>query len=566
MDAAGTRHYFYRIEQKMIKPVILAVDDEPQVLNAVERDLRSRFGSEYRIVKSLSGEDALKAVREFKKRGGSLSLFLVDQRMPAMSGTEFLAQAMTIFPDAKRVLLTAYADTQTAITSINTLGLDHYLMKPWDPPERELYPVLEDLLTDWAASHRPPFEGVRVLGTTWSAKSHAVKDFLSRNQIPYLWMDVENNEEARRLLSAIDGQQRLPIVLFPDGRSLSDPAIRDLAGETGLKTRAASPFYDLIISGGGPAGLAAAVYTGSEGLRTVLIEKEATGGQAGTSSLIENYLGFPKGLSGSDLARRATIQARRFGVEIVSGEVVGVRVEDPYRYVRLADGAEISCHALLIATGVSVRRLDLPDADRLTGAGIYYGAAVSEAVSLKDQDVMVVGGANSAGQGAIFLSRYARTVFIVVRGGTLEAGMSSYLVEQIKTTENIRVLLASEVIEVGGGSRLELVTVRDDSGTVSRIPVRAMFVYIGASAHTEMLDGVVARDVSGFILTGRDIGFDGNRPKSWTVARDPYLLETSVPGIFAAGDVRHMSVKRIGSAVGEGAIAAAVIHQYLKSV
>jgi thioredoxin reductase (NADPH) len=552
---------------KMAKPVILAVDDEPEVLNAVERDLRGRFGADYRILKALSGDDALKSVTELKRRGGSLALFLVDQRMPVMSGTEFLGRAIEIFPGAKRVLLTAYADTQAAITSINTLGLDHYLMKPWDPPERELFPVLEDLLSDWAASNRPPFEGIRVVGTTWSAKSHDVKDFLSRNQIPYLWMDIEKDEEAQRLLKTLDERQRLPVVLFPDGRVLSDPGVRELAVECGLQTRAAKPFYDLIISGGGPAGLAAAVYAGSEGLRTVLVEKEATGGQAGTSALIENYLGFPKGLSGGDLARRATIQAKRFGVEIVSGEVVGVRVEDPYRFARLADGTEISCHALLIATGVSVRRLDLPGADRLAGAGIYYGAAVSEAVNYKGQDVMVVGGANSAGQGAIFLSRHARMVFLVVRGVALEPGMSSYLVEQIKATENIQVLPGTEVTEVCGQSRLESVTVMEmNGGAARRLPVGAMFVFIGAVAHTDMLDGVVERDSSGFILTGRDTGSNGSRPASWTLSRDPYLLETTVPGVFAAGDVRHMSVKRVGSAVGEGAIAVALIHQYLKTV
>ena len=551
----------------MAKPIILAVDDEPQVLSAVERDLRSRFGSEYRIARSLSGEDALTATREFKKRGGSLALFIVDQRMPAMSGTEFLAQAIEFFPRAKRVLLTAYADTQTAITSINTLGLDHYLMKPWDPPEKEFFPVLEDLLSDWAASNRPPFEGIRVLGTTWSAKSFAVKDFLSRNQIPYLWMDVEKDEEAKRVLNALDGHPRLPVVLFPDGRALSDPEMRSLAGESGLQTRAARPFYDLIVVGGGPAGLAAAVYAGSEGLRTILVEKEATGGQAGTSSLIENYLGFPKGVSGGDLARRATIQAKRFGVEIVNTEVAGVRIEDPYRYARLTDGTEISCHALLIATGVAVRKLDLPDADRLTGVGIYYGAANSEAVNYKDQDVMVVGGANSAGQGAIFLSRYARTVHLVVRAGTLEPGMSSYLIEQIRATENIRVLLSAEVTGVKGESLLESATVVERSGgTPQEIHVKALFVFIGAVAHTDMLDGFVERDSSGFILTGRDLDLDHRRPRSWRLERDPYLLETSVPGVFAAGDVRHQSVKRVGSAVGEGAIAVALIHQYLKTV
>jgi thioredoxin reductase (NADPH) len=551
----------------MARPVILTVDDEPQVLNAIERDLRDRFGSHYRIVKAPSGDEALAAVRELKRRGGALALFLVDQRMPQMSGTEFLAEAVTVYPGAKKVLLTAYADTQAAITSINKLGLDHYLMKPWDPPEKELYPVLEDLLGDWAAANRPPFEGIRVLGTVWSAKSHAVKDFLSRNQIPYLWMDVEKDEEAQRLLGTPDGMQKLPVVLFPDGSFLADPGVRELAEKSGLQTRAARPFYDLAIIGGGPAGLAAAVYAGSEGLHTVLVEKEATGGQAGTSSLIENYLGFPKGLSGGDLARRATIQARRFGVEIVSGEVIGVRVEDPYRFVRLADSSELSCHALLISTGVSVRKLELPGADRLTGAGIYYGAAMTEALNSKGQDVVVVGGANSAGQGAIFLSRHARIVFLVVRGESLESGMSAYLVEQIQSTQNIAVLLGAEVSEVKGESRLESVTIRErNGGAPQTLAVGAMFVFIGAAAHTDMLDGLVERDSAGFILTGRDLVSDGTRPKSWNLKRDPYLLETGVPGIFAAGDVRHMSVKRVGSAVGEGAVAVALIHQYLKSV
>lgn len=484
-----------------------------------------------------------------------------------MTGTEFLSEAIRVFPDAKRVLLTAYADTQAAITSINQLGLDHYLMKPWDPPERELYPVLEDLLGDWAASHRPPFEGLRVLDTVWSAKGHAIKDFLSRNQIPYLWMDIEKDDEAKRLLGTVDGQPRLPLIVFPDGHTLCDPGIRELARESGLQTRAALPFYDLIIVGGGPAGLAAAVYAGSEGIRTVLVEKEATGGQAGTSSMIENYLGFPRGVSGGDLARRATIQTKRFGVEIVSGEVAGVRVADPYRYVRLGEASELSCHALLVATGVSVRKLDVPGAERLAGAGIYYGAAVSEAMSYKGQDVLVVGGANSAGQGAVFLSRHARAVFLAVRRESLDVGMSTYLVEQIQATPNITPLLSVEVSAVTGESRLESVTLADKNGAhARRLEVGAMFVFIGAVAHTEMLEGVVERDSSGFVLTGRESGSNGARPKAWTLNREPYLLETTVPGIFAAGDVRHLSVKRVGSAVGEGAVAVALIRQYLKSV
>jgi thioredoxin reductase (NADPH) len=551
----------------MNKPVILTVDDEPGVLKAIERDLRERFAADYRIVSAASGAEALEAVRELKKRDTPLALFLVDQRMPAMTGTEFLAEAVKIYPEAKRALLTAYADTQAAITSINQLSLDYYLMKPWDPPERELYPVLEDLLSDWSAVHHPPFDGIRVLGTLWSAKSHAVKDFLTRNQVPYLWLDVEKGEEAQALLQALDGGPRLPVVAFPDGSILSDPELPALAQKVGFQTKAARPFYDVIIIGGGPAGLASAVYGASEGLRTMLIEKEATGGQAGTSALIENYLGFPKGLSGTDLARRATIQARRFGVEILIAEVVGVRVEDPYRFVRLSDGSELSCHALLIASGVSVRKLEAPGVERLTGAGVYYGAALTEAVHYRGQDVLVVGGANSAGQGALFLARFARTVYLAVRSETLDSGMSSYLVEQIKATKNIQALYRVEVSEARGVQRLESVLLANrDSGEVQELPVAAMFVFIGANAHTEMVAGVVERDSAGFILTGRDLINDGHRPKSWNLKRDPFLLETSVPGIFAAGDVRHQSVKRVGAAVGEGSVVVALVHQYLKSV
>ncbi len=557
----------------MTKPVILAVDDEPQVLNAVERDLRRHFGKEYRILKAASGGEALEAVRELRRRNTPVALFLVDQRMPAMSGTEFLAEAVRIHPEAKKVLLTAYADTQAAITSINQLSLDYYLMKPWDPPERELYPVLDDLLGDWAATARIPFEGIRVLGTYWSPRSHLLKDFLSRNQIPYRWVDAEGDREARSLLPTLGEEPKLPAVFLADGTVLIDPTTRELAEKVGLQLRAARPFYDLVIIGGGPAGLAAAVYGGSEGLRTVLIEREATGGQAGQSTLIENYLGFPSGLSGADLARRATVQARRFGVEILSGEVTGVRVEDPYRIIRLGDGGELSCQVLLIATGVSVRRLEAPGVETLTGAGVYYGVAVSEAAHYKGQDVVVVGGANSAGQGVMFLSRFARAVTLVVRGSSLEAGMSRYLVDQIRAAANVQVLLEAEVAEVRGNGRLEAVRIvsradgagRGDSAARD-LPAAALFVFIGATAHTDLLDGVVERDPTGFILTGQDLLAGGRRPRGWTLERDPYPLETSVPGIFAAGDVRHQSVKRVASAVGEGAVAVALVHQYLKTV
>jgi thioredoxin reductase (NADPH) len=551
----------------VVKPVILTVDDEPQVLNAIERDLRQRFGSDYRILKSLSGEEALGAVRDLKKRNTPIALFLVDQRMPVMTGTDFLAEAVKLYPHARKALLTAYSDTQTAITSINELGLDYYLIKPWDPPERELYPVLEDLLDDWAVTAHPPFDGIRVLGTLWSPQSHAVKDFLSSNQIPYQWLDVEKDEEGMRLLEALNDRHTLPVIVFPDGEVLVAPKTMELAEKCGLQTSASRPFYDLIIVGGGPAGLAAAVHGGSEGLRTVLVERKATGGQAGSSSMIENYLGFPKGLSGADLARRATVQARRFGVEILISEVTGVRVEDPYRYILLNDGSELSCHALIIATGVSTRILEAPGIDRLTGAGVYYGAAMTEAVYNKGRDVLVVGGANSAGQGAMFLSHYARTVYLAVRSDSIEESMSRYLVDQVKATSNIKLLPGVQVNEVTGNSRLESVLLRNGkSGELTEVPVSAMFIFIGATAYTDMLESLVERNMAGFILTGTDLIHEGKRPRGWKPERDPFFLEISVPGIFAAGDVRHQSIKRVASAVGEGAVAVAMVSQYLKSV
>jgi thioredoxin reductase (NADPH) len=550
----------------MAKPVILTVDDEPQVLSAIERDLRLHFSSEYRILKSESGKEALQAVRILKKRNTPVALLLVDQRMPEMSGTEFLAEAAKLYPAAKKALLTAYSDTQAAIKSINELGLDYYLMKPWDPPEKELFPVLEDLLGDWAVNTTPTYEGIRVLGTLWSPDSHAMKDFLSRNQIPYKWIDVEKDEEGQRLLEALDDGQTLPVAVFPDGEVLQNPAMFDLAEKCGLQTKPSRPFYDLIIIGGGPAGLAAAVYGGSEGLRTVLVEKQATGGQAGTSAMIENYLGFPRGLSGADLARRATTQAKRFGVEILSSEVVGVKAENAYRYVHLSNGSELSCHALVISTGLSLRTLSIPGIERLAGAGIYYGAALTEAVNYKGQDVLVVGGANSAGQGAMFFSRYANKVYLCVRSDSIESGMSKYLIDQIRGTKNIELMLGTKVQEVKGKIRLEAVQLGNGTSGIRELPVAAMFIFIGATARTEMLDGLVERDQDGFILTGGDIFLGGRKPRSWDLDRDPFPMETSVPGIFAAGDVRHQSVKRVASAVGEGAVAVSVVHQYLKTV
>lgn len=553
----------------MAKPIILTVDDEPQVLNAINRDLRQHYRGDYRIVRANSGAEALEAVRQFKQRNDPLALFLVDQRMPVMTGTEFLEQALEFYPEARKVLLTAYADTQAAIDSINTIGLDHYLMKPWDPPEQQLYPVLDDLLSDWLATVPIPFEGIRVAGTLWSATSHDVKDFLARNQIPYQWLDIEKDAEALKLVESVTAEDvHLPVVFFPDGSTLIQPDFRTLADQVGMHTEASRPFYDFIIIGAGPAGLAGAVYGASEGLNTLLIEKEATGGQAGTSSRIENYLGFPKGLSGADLARRATAQARRLGTELLTAqEATKVRVEDPYRFVTLADGTEISCHALMIATGVSVRELKKPGIEKLTGAGIYYGAALTEAAFYRERHVFVVGGANSAGQGAMFFSRYSSQVTIIVRGSGLEKGMSQYLVDQINDTPNIDVLLRTEVSEVHGDDRLEAITiVSKDSKETRTLPAAALFIFIGAVPHTELVEGVVERNRAGFIITGQDLIKEGKRPKGWKLQRDPFMLETSTPGIFATGDVRHGSVKRVASAVGEGSVCVQLVHQYLRTV
>ncbi|MEW5958366.1 MAG: FAD-dependent oxidoreductase [Chloroflexota bacterium] len=553
----------------MSKPIIWTIDDEPQVLNAVNRDLRQRYGNDYRLMKAGSGAEALAALQQLKQRNAPVSLFLVDQRMPTMSGTEFLAQARQYYPEARKVLLTAYADTEAAITSINTLGLDYYLMKPWDPPEQNLYPVLDDLLDDWAATVPRPYEGIRVAGTLWSAASHEVKDFLARNRIPYQWLDIENDAEARTLVETIDrGDCGLPLVFFPDGEVLVEPDHWTLADKIGMKMQATQPFYDFIIIGGGPAGLGAAVYGASEGLRTLMIEMSATGGQAGTSSRIENYLGFPKGLSGTDLARRAEAQAKRFGAEILTPqEVVKVRVEDPYRLVQLRDGVELSCRALLVATGATVQRLQAPGVEPLTGAGVYYGAAVTEAAHYRGRHVFVVGGANSAGQGAMFFARYASQVTMVVRASALEKGMSQYLVDQIKAQDNIEVRLRAVVTEVHGTNRLEAITIcNTETGQAETVPAAALFLFIGAVPHTTMVADLVECNRAGFILTGTDLIWNGRRPKGWTLKRDPFILETSVPGIFAAGDVRQGAVRRVASAVGEGAITVGLVHQYLKTV
>jgi thioredoxin reductase (NADPH) len=558
----------------MAKPVILTVDDDPEVLQAIARDLRSQYGSRFRIVRADSGQSAIEAVQQLKLRNEVVALFLVDQRMPQMSGVEFLEQALQIFPKAKRALLTAYADTDAAIRAINSTQIDYYLLKPWDPPQERLYPVLDDLLDDWLAGFRPPFEGIRVIGNRWSPQSHDMKDFLARNQIPYQWLDIELSEEAQKLADFANcSQMSLPLVLFSDGSSLIQPSIPAVAEKIGLRTQAEKPFYDLIIVGGGPAGLAAAVYGASEGLRTVMIEREAPGGQAGTSSRIENYLGFPVGLSGGDLARRAVAQARRFGVEILSPqEVTGIRIEDPYRFITLSNGSEISCHALILGLGVSWRRLDVPGLDRLTGAGVYYGAAQTEAMTCQDEDVFIVGGANSAGQAAMYFSKYARHVTMLVRGESLVKSMSQYLIEQIAETSNITVQPFSSVIEAKGDHSLEAIVLENaTTGEVQTVPATSLFIFIGAVPRTEWLDGMVERDDRGFIKTGPDLKQTGeagltHRPKGWKLDRDPYLLETNVPGVFAVGDVRHGSVKRVASGVGEGSICVQFVHQYLANV
>ncbi len=553
----------------MIKPIILSADDDPEVQQAIGRDLHREFGKSFRIIQADSGVGALAILKQVKLRNDPLALFLVDQRMPGLTGAEFLVQAMKIFPDARRVLLTAYADTEAAIKAINTARIDYYLMKPWDPPEEHLYPILHDLLEDWLAKYQPLFQGVRVIGHKWSSQAHDIKDFLARNQIPYRSLDIEISTEARILLESADiSEKTLPAVIFPDGSSLVTPGYIQLGEKVGLKTHATRPFYDLVIVGAGPAGLAAAVYSASEGLRTVLIEREASGGQAGTSSRIENYLGFPDGLSGGDLARRAVAQAMRFGVEILSPqEVKALHIEGSYRHVTLADGSELGCHSAIITTGVSYRLLNVPGMEHLTGAGVYYGAALSEALSCQNQDIHIVGGANSAGQAAVYFSNYASSVTLLVRADSLAKGMSQYLIDQIARIPNIVVRTECNVVEVHGKDYLEDISIADGkTGLTDRVPSAALFIFIGAMPRTDWLTGVLARDEQGFILAGVDVLRANDRKFTWLLDRQPFLLETSMPGIFVAGDVRHGSIKRIASSVGEGSISVQLVHQYLHEV
>jgi thioredoxin reductase (NADPH) len=549
----------------------MTVDDDPEVLRAVERDLRRQYANRYRILAADSGAAALSAVQQLKLRNDPVALFLVDQRMPHMSGVEFLEEALKLYPNAKRALLTAYADTDAAIRAINSVKIDHYLMKPWDPPEERLYGVVDDLLDDWQADFKPLFEGVRVVGHRWSPAGMEIKDFLGRNFIPYQWLDIETDETAKQLVATSNTDVScLPLVVFSDGSFLPKPSVATVADKLKLKTKADSPFYDLVVVGAGPAGLAAAVYGAADGLRTLLIEREAPGGQAGRSSRIENYLGFPTGLSGGDLARRAVAQARRFGVEILTPqEVAGVRIEGPSRVVRLADGSEITGRAVLIASGIAYRKLDIPGSEKLQGAGVYYYAPMSDAISYRDGNVFIIGGANSAGQAAMYFSKFARQVTIVVRGDALSTSMSQYLEDQIAATKNIEVLVNSNVAEISGTGHCESLTIRNakTGEQKKREPATAVLIYAGALPRTEWLAGVVERDEQGYVISGQHLSRpDARRPKGWTADRDPFYLETSVPGIFVAGDVRHRSAKGVTSGVGEGAMAVKLIHEYLATL
>jgi thioredoxin reductase (NADPH) len=548
----------------MGKPVILAVDDDVSVLEMVVQDLRRQYGANYRIQRAASGQAALDTCDQLKKRGDVVALFVSDQRMPGMSGVEFLGKAMELYPDAKRALLTAYADTEAAIQAINTAKINYYLTKPWDPPEERLYPVLNDLLETWKEGYKAPFEGLRVIGPRYTLRDHQVRDSLSRNRVPYVWLDPESSTEGVDLLTRFKlDDHKLPVVLFGDGSYLVQPGQMELAGKIGMRTQAEKEFYDLVIIGAGLAGLAAAVYGASEGLRTLVIEDEAPGGQAGSSSRIENYLGFPEGLSGQLLAERALIQATRFGAEMLTQKATGIRTENNYNIVQLADGREVSCHACLIAVGVYYRRLSTPGVERLTGAGVYYGAAMTEARACKDENVFIVGGANSAGQAAMYFSKYAKKVTMLVRADSLTNSMSKYLIDQIAGTSNIEVRTQCQVVEALGESRLSCLKLCNGIGGEEIVPASGLFIFIGAAPNTDWLPDSVMRDPNGFLLSGPDLKVDGKLSKSWTQDREPYLLETSVPGIFVAGDVRHGSIKRVASAVGEGSISVQFIHQYL---
>ncbi|MFP5209667.1 MAG: FAD-dependent oxidoreductase, partial [Acidobacteriota bacterium] len=539
------------------------VDDDVGVLEAVVQDLRRHYGAAYRVMRAASGQAALDILTQLKMREEAVALLVSDQRMPGITGVEFLERARELYPEARRVLLTAYADTEAAIRAINTARIHYYLNKPWDPPEEKLYPVLSDLLEDWHAGYQPRFEGLRVIGHRWSLKDHKIRNFLSRNHVPYRWFDIAGNEEAQKLLT--DRQldpAGLPVVIFADGSSLVDPDLDALAGRVGLRVQATQNFYDMVVVGAGPAGLAAAVYGASEGLRTLVIEPEAPGGQAGSSSRIENYLGFPSGVTGAELGRRAHTQASRFGAEFVTQRATGLRVDGQYRFVQLADGREVSSHVVLLAPGVQYRKLDIPGAAQLTGRGIYYGAALVEAAACRDEEVFVVGGANSAGQAALHFAKFACKVTMLVRGEGLSATMSKYLIDEIERTSNIVLAARTQVVEAMGRERLEALRLCGPEGELVA-PASSLFVFIGAEPGTCWLPPCILRDEKGFVLAGPDLRVDGKLPEGWREPREPFLLETSLPGVFVAGDVRHGSVKRVASAVGEGSIAVQFAHKYL---
>jgi thioredoxin reductase (NADPH) len=549
------------------KPVLLTVDDDAGISRAVARDLRRRYAQDYRVVRTESGPQALEALRAIKLRGDMVAVLLADYRMPEMSGLEFLEQAMDLFPHARRALLTAYADTDAAIQAINVVDLDHYLLKPWDPPEEKLYPVVDALIDLWQVTGDKPITETQVVGHRWSARSFEVRDFLALNSVPYRWLTVEQPEGQALLEAAGLDATSIPLVVTPTGDSLVDPSVEELAARVGLSTTPATDFYDTVIVGGGPAGLGAAVYAASEGLRTVLVERQATGGQAGQSSRIENYLGFPDGVSGAQLTDRARRQAHKFGAEVLTARsVAGLEVRGSSRVVRIADGGEVAAHTVVLATGVAYHKLKVPGADRLTGLGVFYGSAATEAPAVAGEEVYVVGGANSAGQAAVFLSRHARRVTLLVRADALERSMSSYLIRQIRDTPNIEVRTRTQVVGMAGQEHLEWLRLCDmRTGTVREVASNFLFVFIGAAPCTEWLNGVIARDPAGFLLTGPDLLVGGKRPAGWPLDRDPYHLEGSVPGVFAAGDARANSVKRVASAVGEGAMAIQLVQRYLEA-
>ena len=550
-------------------PFIIIIDDDTQVLRAINRDVRNKYREDYKVLATESASEALSSLKELKQRNEAVALFISDQRMPEMEGTVFLGKAMEFFPEAKKVLLTAYSDIEAAITAINTLRLDFYLLKPWNPPEEKLYPVVTDLLDDWQNSFTPDFVGIKIIGYQWSPLSHRIKDFLTGNLIPYKWIDVEDNKEAAELLNThkIENDE-LPVVLFEDGTLLKSPEEIDIAKKVGLKSTASEELYDVVIIGAGPAGLAAAVYGGTEGLKTLMIEKKAPGGQAGTSSRIENYLGFPSGLSGADLTRRALTQAQRFGVEILSPcQVIDIKIKDNYKILSLSNGPEIKTQTVIISTGVDYNTLDAKGIKDLTGAGVYYGAATAEAHSCKDKDVFIVGGGNSAGQAAMYLSGIAKNVFIVIRRNSLDATMSHYLIEQIDKTNNITLIPNSVITETMGNNRLECIALKNiESGEQETHEAVALFIFIGAKPVTDWIKLNIIRDSKGFIETGRDLFKSDNFKKVWKLERDPYLLETCIPGIFSAGDVRAGAMNRVASAVGEGAMAIKLVHEYLAGV